>query len=98
MIEDPVIWYSNREIVTAVLGALAKKAAKGASYSSDKLVLHTLSKPGVPEALAIGMTPVELSGLARALVTGIPELTERFKEIWLLSRDFEKGRRLYRLA
>ncbi len=100
--EDPVIgpivvWYSSAEIARAVRRALGVKAAKGQSYATDFLVLHTLKAPGKPYFEGPAMDATEIKTLGRALLAEGHDVCQRFSEIWFLNAYWTEGRRLYRL-
>jgi hypothetical protein len=97
IIADPVVWYSLAEIPRAIEHALQTKAEKGAAYSTEMLVLHTLPKSGLADVSGIGLCADEITQLAREMLAAIPELKTRFQEIWFLNRFITDNRRLYRL-
>ena len=97
VIADPVVWYRNVEIPNAIRQALEKKTEKGAAYSTQILVLHTLPKAGVADVSGIGMDAMEITKIGRETLVVTPELKARFQEIWFLNRFITDNRRLYRL-
>ena len=97
MIADPVIWYNSAEIPNAIHEALKTKTEKGAAYSTEMLILHTLPKSGVADVSGLGMHANEITQLAREILVATPELKTRFQEIWFLNRFITDNRRLYRL-
>ena len=83
------------EVPNAVLRVVKAKDEKGASYSTDILLLHTIPAPHKPQSPSIGFHTKEIVDCGTRLSTA---LKPQFEEVWFLLMYHDENHGLYRLG